>query len=269
MKAGNIPVLQAQGQTLPEAWENSVVLAWQKGCQVKTEYDRSGDPPSRDCTMTVVVEEPLTEPRIHRAFPDSLEGLEVYRLEVVEGIHDDYVGEHGWSYSYHERLFGYPPGIDQIDLLIRKIVEAPHSRRAQAITWFSSWDSIHHEPPCFQRLWCRLLPNKAGNFVFNMNTHWRSRDAFKAAFMNMWAFISLQAYIAGQVAIELGRPVLVGRYTDISDSYHIYGKDWEEFQKFLTTIEKRSFEQRTWATQFAEPFFEEARRKVAKEKEEQ
>ncbi len=265
MKSGNIPILTTCGRTLPEAWEKSVLLLWDRGVQIATEYDRPSDPLSRDCTMIVTVEEPLTEPRIHRAFPADLETLEVYRQEVVFGVHDHYVGDHGWSYSYHDRLFNYPPGVDQIDLLVEKLAEVPHSRRAQAITWIPTTDALIHEPPCLQRVWCRLLPNEDGTLILNMNTHWRSRDAFHAAFMNMFALTDLQHWVAEQIAAQRGKRVLVGRYVDISDSYHIYGKDWEEFERFQALVRGRSFEERTWTTAFAEPFFERARRQLREE----
>ena len=36
---------------------------------------------------------------------------------------------------------------------------------------------------------------------------------------------------------------------DITDSYHIYGSYFNEFQeRFLKIIQKRSFEERTWRT---------------------
>lgn len=262
MKKGNIPVLMVQGKTLPEAWEKSVIATWERGAQIETQYDRPGDPPSRDCTMTLVVENPLAEPRIHRAIPTGLEELEVYRLEVIEGIHDDHVREGGWSYSYHDRLFNYPPGINQIDLMIARLTEAHYTRRAQGITWIPIQDATHHEPPCFQRGWFRALADSDGELRLNANFHWRSRDAYKAAFMNLWAFVDLQRYIAEQLAECLGRTVLCGRVVDVSDSYHIYGKDWEEFKGFLAMAKRRTFLERTWSTLFAKPFFEEARQKL-------
>jgi thymidylate synthase len=46
------------------------------------------------------------------------------------------------------------------------------------------------------------------------------------------------------------------------DSFHIYGSYFREFEGFLGTVEKRKFEDRVWETRFAQPFFEEARRKI-------
>jgi len=265
LQSGEIPVLRVEGRNLPEVWEKSLVELWQRGVDVKTEYDRPEDPPSIDSTMILVVENPFSEPRIHRALPTGLEELEVYRQEVVEGIHDHWVGEKGWSYSYHDRLFNYeagPEAINKIETLIQKLSETPHSRRAQAITWDPEKDAFHHEPPCLQRVWCRLLPDQEGRLVLNMNTHWRSRDALKAAFMNMFALTDLQRHISREISKKRKEEIRVGRYVDISDSYHIYGSYQREVLGFLQNLRRRSFEERTFASSFAEEFFVEARERL-------
>lgn len=266
----NIPVITVSGKNMPEAWEKAVLAAWEKGLAVKTEYDKEGDPPSKDCTMIIEVEDPMSEPRIHRAFPGGLEDLEVYRQEVMDGIHDHWLEvDGGWHYTYHERFFDYPgkERIDQIDYIVRKLSDVPYSRRAQAITWNVDLDPPVDDPPCLQRLWCRIAGEE--ELSLNMNSHWRSRDGYKAAFMNIFALTELQKSIAQRIAEKLGREVKVGRYVDISDSFHIYGSYYEQFEGFLKTVEDRSFEERTWNTEFAEPIFQEARERLAKEKAEQ
>ena len=75
-----------------------------------------------------------------------------------------------------------------------------------------------------------------------MNTHWRSRDAYRAAFMNLFGLTSLQKYIADRITEKTGEKIEVGQYTDISDSYHIYGESFSDFrERFLKIIEKRDF----------------------------
>ncbi|MGM0368737.1 MAG: thymidylate synthase [Actinomycetota bacterium] len=266
--SGNIPVLMVEGETLPEAWEKSVVEVWEKGVSIRTQYDRPKDPPSRDASMVIVIKEPFTEPRIHRALPTGLDELEVYRQEVVLGVHDGWIGEHGWSYSYHDRLFNYHTGqdhLDQINAAIKNLVECFYTRRAQAITWVPGIDSSHHEPPCLQRIWLRILEDPEEGLFLNMNTHWRSRDAFKAAFMNIFALTDLQRKIAEEISKKIGTEVRVGRYVDMADSYHIYGSYFDQFKGFLKTLEKKSFSERTYSTSFAEPFFKEAAEKIAQE----
>ncbi|MCK5559047.1 MAG: hypothetical protein KAJ51_00575, partial [Thermoplasmata archaeon] len=98
-----------------------------------------------------------------------------------------------------------------------------------------------------QRVWCRILYDDDAKPTLNMNTHWRSRDAYKAAFMNIYAFTELQRLIAEQISEKIGQEVQVGRYVDISDSYHIYGAYYQEFQeRFLKSIQEREFDERTW-----------------------
>ncbi len=269
--SGSLPVIVARGKTLPEVWEKAVLSAWREGREIRTEYDRPGDPPSRDCTMIMVVEEPLGEPRIHRAFPGGLEDLEAYRQEVLDGIHDHWINpaEGKWSYTYHSRLFRYELAgktIDQVAYLIDKLARVPYSRRAQAITWSPALDPQTDEPPCLQRVFCRLVEDEERKLVLNLNTHWRSRDAYKAAFMNVFAFTDLQRWIAGEISRKRGEEIRVGQYVDVSDSFHIYGSYHREFTGFLRTLESRSFAERTWTSEFAEPFFAEARKKLAAEK---
>ena len=216
--SGNIPVLNARGRGLAEAWENSVFELYNNGCNIKTEYDKPTDPPSKDCSMTIVVEEPLTEPMIHRDMPAGLEDLHEYVLEVLDGIKDHLVRDPNnpddtrWEYTYHQRLFNYmlPDNktiFDQIEILAQKLADVPYSRRAQAITWKVWEDNECYDPACLQSIWCRILPDEEGNWVLNTNVRFRSNDAYKAAFMNMYAFIRLQQKIADRISELSGNSV--------------------------------------------------------------
>jgi thymidylate synthase len=266
----DIPVIKVEGETLPEVWEKAVISTWNEGLGITTEYDKRSDPPSKDCTMIMVVNDPMKEPRIHRAFPGGLEDLEVYRQEVVSGIHDHWIKpeEGKWTYTYHQRLAAYPiEGIevDQIGYIIDKLASAPHTRRAQGITWNPKTDPVTDDPPCLQRIWCRLVESGDG-YILDMNTHWRSRDAYKASFMNIYALTDLQADMAERISRKAGRTVRVGRYVDISDSFHIYGSYFEDFSNFLKKVGERPFADKTWSTEFARPFFEDARARLEKER---
>jgi thymidylate synthase len=98
-----------------------------------------------------------------------------------------------------------------------------------------------------------------------MHAHWRSRDAFKAAFMNIFALTDLQRAVGERIAAATGRDIRVGAYVDFTDSYHIYGSYYGDLQRFLETVEKRSWEERTWPSAFAEPMFEDARERLREE----
>jgi len=263
---GEVPLLSVRGRTLAEAWERAVVETWRRGAPLRTQYDKAGDPPSRDATVVIEVAEPLGEPRLHRSFPAGLEELEIYVQEVVWGVHDSWIrpDDGKWSYTYHQRLFAYdvidefkdsPVGgpfeaVDQVAVMVEELAACGYTRRAQAITWMPTVDLGHAEPPCLQRVWCRLVEVEGEAPRLVMNTHWRSRDGYKAAFMNMVALTTLQAEIARRVGERLGRAVALGRYVDISDSFHIYGSYFREIENnFLTLMKARPFEARTWRTE--------------------
>jgi thymidylate synthase len=283
LSTANIPVISITADCLPEAWEKAVLAVWDNGFEVKTQYDKAEDPPSRDATVMITVNEPFSEPRIHKNFPGGPEELESYRQEVVNGIHDHWIDPAAgkWTYTYHERLFSYCPvedirdagsqkpfrKVNQIQYIIDYLSQAGHSRRAQAITWMPTADPVTDDPPCLQRIWCRLLTNEEGGLSLNMNTHWRSRDLYKAWFMNVYALTDLQKTIAEAIAEKTGSPVKVGRYVDISDSLHIYGSYFDEVAPEVEKMRQSSFRNRAWES--THPAFEmmtlEAREKLAKD----
>ena len=238
------PVITVRGRTIPEVWEKSIIEVWEKGVIIDTEYGEK----SKDCVMIMIVEKPLKEPRIHRAglVIGKLEDLELYVKEVIDGIRDYLVKLGKISYTYHERLFSYSLNstvVDQINYIVEKLSKAPFSRRAQAITWKPWVDTLSNDPPCLQRIYCRIYNDR-----LIMQTMWRSRDAFKAAFMNMYALTLLQKKIAERISAKIGRKIEVGEYIDISNSYHIYESDWKRVEKFLEVIKSRPWSSRVWTT---------------------
>lgn len=278
MEPGNIPILVIEEDTIPLAYEKAIREVWDKGISLKTEYDRPEDPPSKDATVMIAVRQPFGQPRFHRSFADGLGGLAEYVMEVVHGAHDYWVkplkeilkgtssDDTRWTYTYHGRLFEYTMEdevVNQIDYLIEKLAETGYSRRAQAITWNPKLDPPTEDPPCLQRVWGRLCEDGEGGFIFNMNTHWRSRDLFKAWFENVIALTTLMRKIAESISEKTGKPVRLGRYVDISDSLHIYGSYFKEIEgnpekgikSFFEKLDSRSFADRTWDSKFVKPFF--------------
>ncbi|MFH1708808.1 MAG: thymidylate synthase [Planctomycetota bacterium] len=271
MSSSYIPAMHIKGANLPEAWEKALVWVWENGVDIRTEYDKKNDkgeyidPPSKDATVMVEVADPFSEPRIHKNFPGGPQELEVYRQEVVDGIHDHWIDPENdkWTYTYHERLFKYAvtadldrsdaprpfKAVNQIQYIIDKLAETGHTRRAQAVTWMPTADPQTYDPPCLQRVWCRILEEKGRGLVLNMNTHWRSRDLYKAWFMNVYALTDLQRIIAAAVSKRIGKPVAVGRYVDIADSLHIYGSYFKDFKPEYEKMKKTpDYRDRAWGS---------------------
>ena len=137
-----------------------------------------------------------------------------YVAKVVEGTHDHLADVLG--YTYHQRM------ADQWDGLLAELRRNPFSRRAQAITWRPAEDLGSPHPPCLQRIWCRVLDDK-----LEMHSHWRSRDAFKAWGLNVFALAHLQRDWATMLSVE------PGPYREFIDSYHVYGRDIPTAEKAL------------------------------------
>lgn len=220
-----------EGVTLPEVWELGLLHILEHGQEIKTAYDKPGDPLSLDCPIALTVWHPFHKPRVHRCFWGSPRDLLDYIEEVVRGTQDHLVGQLG--YTYHARLTDYG-GIDQIEGMIKVLKETLYSRRAQAITWHPRLDLGAKHPPCLQRIWARVI---GGKLVFH--AHMRSWDYLKAGIMNMIAFTELQAWIAQRLGIS------PGYYWHTADSAHIYGVDRERAQGVVNRMDE-PLEQRAW-----------------------
>lgn len=277
----NIPVLKIEGETFPEVWEKAVVEIWENGCEIKTEYDKSEDPPSKDASVVLVVNDPLKEPRIHKgALCGGYDDLEKYKHEVINGVRDHWVNpqEGKWEYTYSQRLTNYSAlpeqnkgeklhwdgiRVNQMEKMYQKVKECGYTRRAQAVTWDANIDNDVYDPCCLQRFWVRLIDD-----TLNWNTHFRSNDLFKAAFMNIWVFIEWFRLFTERLSNDLDREIKAGRYVHMVDSMHLYGSYEKEIQLFLETLETRTWEERTVSSldeniQFA---FEYGRETLLKEK---
>ncbi len=265
-----IPVLSVEGDCISRAWENSLLKLYEEGGDISTQYDRPGDPPSKDATMMLTVTDPLADPMIHRDFPGGFEDLQEYVMEVCDGIKDHCVRDPDdpddtrWEYTYHQRLRAYTvpslaDSIDQIEDVCQQLAETSFTRRAQAVTWKVWEDRNCYDPACLQSIWCRITEDSDRRFL-SMNVRFRSNDAYRAAFMNIFALVQLQARIAARVGELTGNPVELGRYCHLADSYHIYGSNMDEFQsRFLAAQQNRTFEGRTMRYADVKDFMEEAR----------
>jgi thymidylate synthase len=253
----NIPVLHVSERSLAEAYEAALVKLYTEGTRFKTQYDKQDDPLSIDCTMNITILEPESDPMIHQAFPGGIDDLKEYVLEL-KGFKDHWVknmndpGDTRWEYTYHGRLNKYGSwkelaeesgqkvrkdvglNIDQIELVIQKLVDQPFTRQAQMITWMPNIDPKVYDPPCLQSLWYRIMEDEKGVYWLNCNIRFRSNDAWGASFMNMFGFIRFnREVIADEVARRSGKEVRLGRMNWQADSYHIYGKDIQQAKELL------------------------------------
>ena len=227
----------ARGSGLAEAWERAVTLAWTQGTESiheDTGHTYRGRP------MVIELPQALGEPRYHRMILALPSDIESYLQEVVAGSKDhliDLSDPNKWHYTYHERFtrYDFPGGeaINQIEQLLNHLARAPASRRAQAITWKPWLDPGEKDPPCLQRLWCIVQQGR-----LNLHTHWRSREALLASYMNILALTTWQEVFAQRLGVE------VGYYLDFTDSFHVYQRDYPRAEMLVEKFRSLPPEQR-------------------------
>ena len=267
----NIPVCHAQGKTLAEAFENALIELHDKGRRFKTQYDKPDDPESIDATMNITIEEPMSDPMIHKAFPGAPWDLREYVMELT-GAKDHWVKnlnidkDTRWEYTYHgrfknwgqEKHFEYDynsmqfierlkgESQDQIEAVVQKLIEQPFTRQAQMITWMPNLDMDIYDPPCLQSWWGRIIEHE-GVWYLNYNMRIRSNDAFSAHFMNVFGLTMMtKELIADKIAKRTGKIVKLGRMNWHADSFHIYGKDRKDFEERFWNRLDEPFEERVY-----------------------
>jgi thymidylate synthase len=202
--------------------------------------------------ITTIIKRPLLPPFSSAALPYGLGFIEKYRQDILS-ITPQKPG--GFSYTYPNRLFDYPieddagmvgngdgMGIDQIQLLVNKLVENPESRRALAITWVPSIDSKSIEPPCLQFVHILVRDNLSlyneqfpgaiakyedcmqGPWCLSLRAAFRSHDMLLGAGPNWIALSGLQAYIATMLSRQVGQPIGIDQMVTFSSNAHIYVK---------------------------------------------
>ena len=211
---------RAIGESLPKAYHNALHL-------LNMAKDLNGIVPCPDwncvqleCSITMVVENPLEEPRISRLIPCGPKELQKYVLEILWGIMDFEIERGNWSYTYHDRFAG------QIEDVIEELKRNRYTRRA-CMTIRLPEDIQSNDPPCLQHIQFFVRENKLDMYVL-----FRSNDAVKATYMNAFALIELQKVVAGAIGVD------VGSYVHRANSFHCYEKDFgllEQYDKRIVS----------------------------------
>lgn len=98
-------------------------------------------------------------------------------------------------------------------------------------------DIVAHN--CLQSMWFRML-EKDNVYYLNSNIRIRSNDAWSAFFMNVFGLtMFIRNHIADAIEKRVGKPVEMARLNWQADSFHIYGKDLEDFEnRFVNNLNK-------------------------------
>jgi thymidylate synthase len=206
----------AFGGSLPSAYHRALRMLQEGGiCITCPDYGTN----TIECGMTIRVGNPLLEPRISRCFPGGFRELEQYRMELLDGILDFEVERGNWAYTYHSRI------APQLPFVRSELWRNPYSRRAVIDIRDNEHDTQSAAPACLQHIQFFI---RGG--CLDMSVLFRSNDAVKAAFMNMFALTCLQQRVAKELGVE------VGTYTHRVNSFHAYEKDWPLLRSYCERL---------------------------------
>ncbi len=206
------------GRTLPEAYHRALEALYDFG-----EISDCPDYNTRqkELSMTICVEEPVSEPMISKLFIGGFSELEQYRQEMLDGILDFEVERGNWEYTYHSRI------AEQLPFISRELERNPDSRRAviDVRNWRHDTREGNDSPACLQHIHFFIRGGK-----LHCKVLFRSNDAAKATFMNAFALILLQQRLAQELNVGMGT------YTHRANSFHAYEKDFPLLQKYVEAI---------------------------------
>lgn len=203
------------GTTLPDTYHKALLTLHESNTELPCpDYSTN----QKEAAMTMVVQNPLSEPMISKLFIGDPRSLEQYRQEMLDGILDFEVARGNWEYTYHQRME------EQIPWVIGELRRNPDSRRA-VVSIRSEEDMHTGSPACLQNIHYLIRDEK-----LHCKVLFRSNDATKAAYMNAFALIMLQKRIADAVGVP------VGTYTHRANSFHVYERDYAMFGGYINRI---------------------------------
>lgn len=166
-----------------------------------------------EMSLTMVIEHPTAEPMISKLAMITPELLEQYRMEMVEGIMDFSVDSGKEPYTYHDRMvrWGGDKTKNQLDFVISELRRNPESRRAVIDIRNNAEEMGEEEIACMQHIQFFIRDGK-----LDMKVLFRSEDAIRAAFTNIFGLVMLQEYVALCLCVP------VGQYTHRVNSFHVY-----------------------------------------------
>lgn len=202
-----------RANTISDAWYRGINMIWNQGHEVT---DERGSKIKEYLNLMIVVKDPYTD-RIPADISWNEERLEKYAKQLISGenVQD-------FEYTYGQRLRNWNEQIDQIAYVIDKLKHNPTTRRATAVTWVPTVDTVVDEVPCM------IIDDfKIRGGMVNLTALFRSHDFAGAYPANLYGLSRLLEYVAAEVGVK------PGMITTISASAHIYEHDWDMIEEIL------------------------------------
>jgi thymidylate synthase len=202
-----------RANSISDAWYRGLNLIWNHGHEVT---DERGSRIREYLNLMIVIQNPYID-QIPKDISWNEERLEEYAKQLITGenVQD-------FEYTYGQRLRNWNEEVDQIAYVIDKLKQNPATRRATAVTWVPTIDTVVNEVPCMIIDDFKIRGGKV-----NLTTMFRSHDFAGAYPANLYGLSRLLKFVAGEVGVS------PGMITTISVSAHIYEHDWDMVEDIL------------------------------------
>lgn len=281
---GNLPLLVARGESIPEAWENSLLILDEDGLRYKRDDPDDLGGEQLGARMAIEIanpDHPLLTHLCENGQTASPYGCLEYILEIM-GVKNtwrqDLADEDDtkWEYTYDDRLENYPTSkgpFNQIEFIIQRLVERPWSRRTNAITWIPEIDTVERHTPCFQRMTFEEVANYDTEETSDLSMDYtmRSRNVVHAAPDNMKGFyVGFMCRVCDAVRERSGRDVRNGSLIEFTDNYHVSPRDRPKFDGVIKRIKEsrargEPIEKRAWTREYVLPMILEEKERLVED----
>ncbi|MHA1793499.1 MAG: thymidylate synthase [Promethearchaeota archaeon] len=261
--------LTVEEKSVSQCWISALQQVFFDGDEIKSQYDKGDDFPTRDATSAIHVKEPLSEPFNIRGKVRKVAGeviychpADIYCIEAIKGGYlsevmagdrdkDIWENQVSYPYTYHDRLFNYKPmnledkeylkGVS--DELFKSTITLPSINQVEELI-----EKLKKSPYTRRAQAITWRPHsdifrddppclqriwfRVKNGKLIMSSHWRSRDLFGAWEANVNGMLQIATYVAGELGVEFGE------YFDFCDSLHVYGRRKLIFKEVLPLLER-------------------------------
>ncbi len=203
--------------TISDAWYRGLNVIWNHGELIT---DERGSQIREFMNLMIVIDDPYTD-----VIPEDIawnrERLEEYAKQLITGDNAQ-----DFEYTYGQRLRNWDGKTDQIEYAIEKLKTNQTTRRATAVTWIPTVDTLVDEVPCM------IIDDfKIRNGKVHLTTLFRSHDFAGAYPANLYGLSKLLEYVAGNVGLP------PGKITTVSISAHIYDHDMDKVREIIKGVQ--------------------------------
>jgi thymidylate synthase len=146
--------------------------------------------------IKIIIEQPREEPdEILQSYGFSLEKFRGYQERIIDAHKPPDL-----AYTYGNRLRGYFPNVDSLEIAGRRLKDKPESRHAYIALWDNARDLPEGtDTPCFVSAFFRKFEGK-----LTLTATFRSHNAMEAWPENVYGLIAILRFVAEKAGMEPG-----------------------------------------------------------------